>query len=161
MLVTLEELVNIRKYHPRKRIVLTSGTYDLFHVGHLRYLNKLKSADTIVVMMVSNDLRVKRRKGAGRPIIPEADRAELLDGLKAIDYVFIDPSEVPPGQVDPIYGEVVDRLRPDTYVTYCHDGRFPTFLDTSKLIIAPRVAGGSYNSSTAIIRHIINTQRPV
>lgn len=103
--------------------------------------------------MLSNENRIKARKGPTRPIIPDADRVQMLDALRVVDYVFIDPSQKPPYTIDPIYADVVSRLQPDAYVTYCEDGRFTAFLDKSKLIIVPR--SDNPVSTTAIIERIV------
>jgi len=155
MIVALHELADIRARHPGKQILLTSGTYDLLHVGHVRYLVSIKAADCVLVVMLSNDNRTSIRKGPARPVIPEADRAEMLDALSIVDYVFIDPSHLPPYHTDPIYAEVLARLRPDAYITYCEDGRFTAFMDKSKLVKVPRAK--PYPSTTAIIEHIIDS----
>jgi len=153
MTVTLDDLVDIRAEHPDKKIVLTSGTFDLLHVGHLEYLNGVKAYGDIVVVMMSGDARVKARKGPSRPIIPEADRMEMLDALKVVDYVFIDPSKLPPGQMDPIHAEIVAQLQPDMYVTDGEDIRFSKVMDASKQAILPR--SNKQVSTSNIIEEII------
>src|ERR1700684_3873633 len=101
MIITVDDLTNIATKHRGQKIVLTSGTFDLLHVGHLNYLNAVKTYGDIVVVMLSGDARTRARKGAGRPVIHEDDRAKVLDALKVVDYVFIDPSTLEPGQIDP------------------------------------------------------------
>lgn len=155
MIVTLNGLAGIRARYIDKKIVLTSGTFDLFHVGHLRYLNSVKTYGDVVIVMLSGDDRIRARKGLKRPIIPEADRAQILDALKVVDYVFIDPSELPPDQIDPIHAEIVARLQPDMYVTDGDDIRFSSIMAKSKLAILPRADSGEHASTTAIIAHIV------
>lgn len=138
MIATLDDLADIRAKYSDKKIVLTSGTFDLLHVGHLEYLNKVKSYGDIVVVMISGDARVKARKGPSRPIIPEADRMEMLDTLKIVDYVFIDPSKWVSGQIDPVHAKIVAQLQPDMYVTDGEDIRFSKVMNASKQSILPR-----------------------
>ncbi len=152
MIAKLEDLEGIRAQHPDKKIVLTSGTFDLFHVGHLNYLNQVKSYGDIVVVMLSGDARVHARKGPKRPIISEDDRAQVLDALKVVDYVFIDPGN--PGQADPVYAEILAKLQPDLYVTDGEDVRFSEIMDKSKQVILPRAESGKHASTSAIIEHI-------
>ena len=86
MIVKFENLSDIRIQHTNKKIVLTSGTFDLLHIGHLQYLEAIESLGDIVVVLLSGDNRVRARKGLNRPIIPENERAQLLSVLKIVDY---------------------------------------------------------------------------
>ncbi len=104
--------------------------------------------------MLSGDARIRARKGATRSIIPEADRLAMLDALKIVDYVFLDPSKLLPDQIDPIHAEIVARLQPDMYVTDGVDIRFSKVLDTSRQAILPR--SGLQVSTSAIIESIRN-----
>src|SRR4051812_35926260 len=56
------------------RIVLTSGTYDLFHVGHAEYLDQAKKLGDLLIVGVDSDAKVKSRKGPHRPVVPEQER---------------------------------------------------------------------------------------
>jgi len=152
MIITIDDFANIRARHSGKRIVLTSGTFDLLHAGHLNYLEQVKQHGDIVVVMLSGDKRVKTRKGSSRPIISESERARLLDALKTVDYVFIDPSELSPNEIDPIHAQILDKLQPDYYVTDGPDQRFINLLDKSKFIILKRM--NSSPSTTEIIGRI-------
>lgn len=154
MIVKYSDLADIRLRHRDKRIVLTSGTFDLFHVGHLRYLQAVKSHGDIVVVMLSGDARVMARKGSGRPIYPESEREEILDALKIVDYVFIDPSKLDPDETDPVHAEIIKWLQPDYYVTDGPDPRFVNLLEKPKFIILDRTGGGKYTSTSEIIDHI-------
>jgi len=160
MIVQLENLADIRRRHSDEKIALTSGTFDLLHVGHLRYLEAVKALGDIVVVMMSGDARVQARKGPQRPIIPEHDRARMLDALKVVDYVCIDPATSPPDEVDPIHAEIAAQLQPDVYATDGPDPRFWDIMDESKLVILPRSEdiGNSHASTSAIIEHIVRTQ---
>ena len=152
MIVTLNDLAEIHAKHAGQKIVLTSGTFDLFHVGHLQYLSAVKSYGDVVVVMLSGDARVKARKGPARPVIGEQDRARILDALKTVDYVFIDPGK-PQGE-DPVYADILARLQPDLYVTDGEDVRFSGIMDKSKQDVLDRVDGGQHASTTAIIEYI-------
>ena len=74
-----------------RRIVLTNGCFDVLHVGHVRGLQRCRALGDVLVVGVNGDESVRRLKGAGRPIVPEAERAELLAALAAVDYVAIFP----------------------------------------------------------------------
>jgi cytidyltransferase-like protein len=155
MIVTIDQLADIRAQHHGQKVILTSGTFDLFHVGHLRYLQAVKAYGDLVVVMLSGDTRIKLRKGPERPIIPEDDRAQILDALSIVDHVFIDPGDSSLDHVDPIYATLLANLQPDAYVTDGEDVRVTSSLDRSKCIILPRVEDGAAHASTsAIIAHI-------
>lgn len=154
MIISEKVLSNIRNKHRDEKIVLTSGTYDLLHVGHLHYLQAVKKYGDIVMVMLSGDARIQARKGAKRPIIPEAERAELLDALEVVDYVFIDPSKLNPEETDPVHAEIIKQLNPDYYVTDGPDPRFVNLLGKEKFVILNRIDGGKYGSTSAIIDHI-------
>ena len=153
MVITFNDLQEIRKSHADKKIVLTSGTFDLLHVGHLNYLQKVKEHGDIVVVLLSGDQRVRARKGSKRPIINEGDRARILYSLKIVDYVFIDPSKMRPDETDPIHTELLQKLNPDFYVTDGPDPRFYNLMDSSKFVILDRL--DPEPSTTSIINRIL------
>lgn len=153
MIITSVSLAEIRERHVNEKLVLTSGTFDLFHTGHLSYLEQVKSYGDIVVVMLSGDKRIKARKGDKRPIIGESDRARILDSLKVVSYVFIDPSEMPPESTDPVHAEILEKLLPDFYVTDGPDPRFYALMDRSQFIILDRM--NPEPSTTSIIQRIV------
>lgn len=167
MIVKLEDLSGIRETHKDEKIVLTGGTFDMLHVGHKRYLEAVKALGDVVVVMMSGDARTKARKGSKRPIIPEDDRAEMLDALKLVDYVFIDPATASPNDIDPIHEKIVETLQPDIYATDGPDPRFWHIMDESKLVVIsqersdgyPTVPGRENASTSAIIKHILDIER--
>ncbi len=89
-----------------KKIVFTNGCFDILHVGHVRYLNASKKFGTLIVGL-NSDLSVKRLKGDSRPINSELDRAEVLLGLKAVDYVVIFEEDTPIN--------LLKEIKPDIY----------------------------------------------
>ena len=151
----MDDLASIRDKHSGEKIVLTSGTFDLFHAGHLNYLERVKQYGDIVMVLLSGDNRVKARKGPSRPIIPEGDRARILDALKIVDYVFVDPSKLDPADIDPVHAEIAQTLQPDFYVTDGPDPRFVNLLDKSKFIILERMQPEP--STTTIISRVIDS----
>jgi rfaE bifunctional protein nucleotidyltransferase chain/domain len=72
-----------------ERVALTNGAYDLIHVGHLRSLEQARAHGDLLVVGINSDASVRRYKSPDRPIVPEADRAELIAGLACVDYVVI------------------------------------------------------------------------
>jgi rfaE bifunctional protein nucleotidyltransferase chain/domain len=86
---------------------LANGAFDLLHVGHVRYLEAAKREADRLIVAVNDDESVRRLKGPPRPVLPEADRAELVAALRAVDYVVIFPEST----VAPL----LDLLRPDVH----------------------------------------------
>ncbi|MCL4523324.1 MAG: adenylyltransferase/cytidyltransferase family protein [Acidobacteria bacterium] len=72
-----------------EKIVLANGCFDMLHVGHARYLEGAKREGDVLVVAVNSDASVRGLKGAGRPILPEQARAELVAAFAAVDYVVI------------------------------------------------------------------------
>ena len=70
-------------------IALANGCFDLLHVGHIRYLRGAAAQADRLIVAVNDDRSVRALKGPGRPILPEADRAEIIDALAVVSYVII------------------------------------------------------------------------
>jgi rfaE bifunctional protein nucleotidyltransferase chain/domain len=70
-----------------RRVVLANGCFDLVHVGHVRYLVDARSRGDCLVVALNTDESVRALKGAGRPILPLHERAELMAALRCVDYV--------------------------------------------------------------------------
>lgn len=101
-----EVIENIKR--DGKKIVFTNGCFDILHVGHLRYLEEAKMFGDILVIGLNSDASVKRLKGDKRPIVPEYERAEMLLGLKCVDYVVIFEEDTPV--------ELLGEVKPDVHV---------------------------------------------
>ena len=71
------------------QIVLANGCFDLLHVGHVRYLSGAKALGGKLVVAMNSDGSVRRLKGEGRPVMPEAERAEIVAALADVDAVVI------------------------------------------------------------------------
>src|ERR687886_466039 len=71
------------------RIVLANGCFDILHVGHVRYLEGARALGDLLVVGVNSDEQVRLLKGAGRPLVPERERAEVVAALRAVDLVTI------------------------------------------------------------------------
>lgn len=72
-----------------KTLVFTNGVFDLVHVGHVRYLAAARALGDALLVAINSDRTVRELKGETRPIIPEAERAELLASLRQVSYVTI------------------------------------------------------------------------
>ncbi|MBI4477406.1 MAG: adenylyltransferase/cytidyltransferase family protein [Acidobacteria bacterium] len=90
-LVDLPALTHIvaRERARGRRIALANGVFDLFHVGHVRYLAAARREADILIVAVNDDDSVRALKGVGRPLMTAADRAEIVAGFRGVDYVVI------------------------------------------------------------------------
>lgn len=70
-------------------VVLTNGAFDLLHVGHVRSLEAAKALGDVLVVGVNSDASVRANKGAGRPVVPERERAEVVAALACVDHVVV------------------------------------------------------------------------
>jgi len=71
------------------RLVFTNGCFDILHVGHVRYLQAARALGDALLVAINSDRAVRELKGANRPIMNEAERAEMLAALSAVSYVTI------------------------------------------------------------------------
>ena len=76
-----------------RRVVVTNGCFDLLHVGHVRFLQEARALGDALVVGLNGDASVRELKGAGRPVNPEADRAEVLAALACVDAVVVFPEK--------------------------------------------------------------------
>ena len=103
------------------RVVLTSGSFDLIHLGHVKYLAKAKEFGDVLVVGVDSDAKIKRRKGDDRPMVPEQERLEMLAHQRPVDVVYLKKDD------DPRWG-LIKAVEPDTLVltadhSYSEDDR--------------------------------------
>jgi D-glycero-beta-D-manno-heptose 1-phosphate adenylyltransferase len=78
-----------------KQIAFANGHFDLLHVGHLRYLRAARAEGDALVVAINDDASVERLKGPGRPLVPAAERAELLAALEPVDLVVVFTGDSP------------------------------------------------------------------
>ncbi len=90
-----------------KKIVFTNGCFDIIHVGHVRYLREAGKLGDVLVVAVNADSSIGRIK-PGRPVTPEARRAEVVAGLEMVDYVTLFSEDTP--------WDLINFLRPDVLV---------------------------------------------
>jgi rfaE bifunctional protein nucleotidyltransferase chain/domain len=89
MLVSLSDLPDIRSEHQQERIGFVVGTFDLFHIGHLDYLEWAWDHCDRLFVCVRSDARVKQAKGQDRPIFYETERARIVNSLKGTAFTHI------------------------------------------------------------------------
>jgi rfaE bifunctional protein nucleotidyltransferase chain/domain len=91
-----------------RSVGLTNGCFDLLHVGHVRLLQGAASLADVIVVAVNSDASARVNKGAGRPIVPMAQRMEVIAALAGVDFVT--------SFGEPTAAALLDLLRPDVYV---------------------------------------------
>ncbi len=135
-----------------KVIVTTNGTFDIVHVGHIRLMTEAKAQGDILILGLNSDKSVKQYKSEKRPIVPQEERAKLIEALRCIDMVIIFD--------EPESARFVTEVKPDIHAkdsTYGYD-----------LIEAPIVAeyGGKIylvekdgHSTTNVIQKIIDVYK--
>jgi rfaE bifunctional protein nucleotidyltransferase chain/domain len=91
-----------------RKLVFTNGVFDILHVGHVRYLAEARSLGDALVVAINSDASVRTLKGAGRPLMNEYERAEILAALRVTSYVTIFDDVSP--------RSLIARLLPDVLV---------------------------------------------
>jgi len=132
-----------------RSLVFTNGVFDLLHVGHLRYLRLARALGDALAVGLNADACVKRLKGDKRPILPEAERAELLAALTCVDYVCIFEEDDPRALIKIVVPQIlvkggdwpIDKIL----------GRDTVEAAGGKVLSLPFVEG---RSTTAIVRDI-------
>ena len=109
LVLSLEALALERQRLARAGLSLAfaNGHFDLLHVGHLRYLRGAKALADRLVVEINDDASVARLKGPGRPLVPAAERAELLAALEPVDYVVVFSGDSP--------ADLLGQLRPEIH----------------------------------------------
>ena len=132
-----------------RRVVFTNGCFDLLHPGHVRLLEEARALGDALIVGLNSDASVRSFKGAGRPIFPERERAEILAALECVDAVVIFPEPTP--------REIISKLLPDVLVKggdWRADqiiGREEVEAAGGRVVSIPVVAG---HSTTAILEKI-------
>ncbi len=91
------------------RIVLTSGSFDLVHLGHVKYLAKAKELGDVLIVGVDGDAKIRRRKGEDRPMVPESERLEMLAHQRPVDVIYLKAD-------DEARWALIKTVRPDVLV---------------------------------------------
>lgn len=136
VVLTEDELVEAvaRDRAAGRTVAFANGCFDLLHVGHVRYLQGAAAEADRLVVAVNNDASVRGLKGANRPILSEADRAELVAALRAVSYVVLFG--------DPNVERLLLLLRPDVH---CKG------TDYTVETVPERAVVKSYGGRTAIV----------
>ncbi|MCB9813579.1 MAG: adenylyltransferase/cytidyltransferase family protein [Pseudomonadales bacterium] len=100
----------VKKYkNAGKKIVLTSGSFDMLHIGHCRYLCEAKKFGDILIVGIDSDKKIRKRKGPDRPVVPENERLEMLTYIEDVDHVIIKELNLPKWKL-------IKLIRPDVLI---------------------------------------------
>jgi D-beta-D-heptose 7-phosphate kinase/D-beta-D-heptose 1-phosphate adenosyltransferase len=105
--VTQAQGIRQRLRKQGKTVVFTNGIFDLLHVGHVRYLQAARKLGHTLFVGLNSDSSAQKLRGAGRPLVVQAERAEVLCALACVDYVVVFD--------EPTAERLVETLQPDVY----------------------------------------------
>ncbi len=91
------------------KVVLTSGSFDLIHLGHVKYLARAREFGDVLAVGVDGDAKIRRRKGDDRPMVPEGERVEMLAYQRPVDLIYLK-------QDDDEHWSLIKAVRPDVLV---------------------------------------------
>jgi rfaE bifunctional protein nucleotidyltransferase chain/domain len=117
-----------------RRIVFANGAFDLFHAGHVRYLEAAREEGDWLAVGVNSDESIRRAKGPARPIVLEPERAEIVAALGCVDAVVVFGEDSPAG--------LIGRLRPDVHAKGT---------DYTEESVPERAAVAAYGGRTVIV----------
>lgn len=133
------------------RIVLTQGVYDMIHEGHARYLEHARSLGDILVLGVDSDELTRARKGPTRPVVPQAERLQMLSHLRCVDILSV-------RELSHDIGDLIRTVRPDVLVTststkdFNKDDQFAVYKKhVGEIVVLPPQAA---TSTTARVREL-------
>ena len=134
------------------RIVLTQGSWDMAHIGHARYFEEAKKHGDLLVIGVDSDEKISKRKGPGRPVVPQDERLEMLSHLRHVDIVALKEIHYPKWHL-------IKTIRPDVLwtvkETYTGKERSELKKYCGEVIVSPRMATTSTSAKIRLMQ--INT----
>jgi rfaE bifunctional protein nucleotidyltransferase chain/domain len=109
VIINREELLRVREElrAEGRRLVFTNGCFDILHVGHVRYLSEARRLGDALLVAINGDASVRALKGAGRPILNESERAEILAALSSVDFVTVFDEESPRALISEVLPDVL------------------------------------------------------
>ena len=149
-ILTREEarVLSDRVHSDGRTLVFTNGCFDILHAGHVEYLTFARSQGDALMIGLNSDASIRRIKGSERPFVSEDDRASLLAGLEAVDYVVLSDEDEP---ADLIAQVVPDVLVKGSDWQHYISGRDTVESNGGKVVLAEMTEG---LSTTALIARI-------
>lgn len=158
IILDYEKLATFVEAHKilEQRVVCTIGSWDMLHIGHLRYLNRAKKKGDILIVGADSDRAIKLYKNEFRPIIPEKERLEMLSYQNCVDYVTLIDDIDERGEW---HFDLIKKTNPDIFVciaeSYPKDQQLKIKQYCNYLIELPRQADNT--STSDIIEKTIKT----
>lgn len=152
MIIRFKELAQLKS----KKTVYTGGGFDLLHKGHVNFFREIKKRFTgcKLVVGVSSDNRIRFKKGKDRPIIPQKDRAQVVDAIKYVDYTLLLPGY---DQRQDVHAKILNVLKPRyaVYSTVRYKKIAEELCDSkTKIVAITKPLVGRLTSATQIINKI-------
>ncbi len=132
-----------------RKLAFTNGCFDILHTGHVQYLNFSRDQADALCVGINSDASVSRNKGPLRPVVPQADRAQLLCALRCVDYVVIFDEDEPRELITDILPDVL--VKGEDWAHYV-SGRDVVEANGGKVVLAKFVEG---RSTTGIIERVL------
>ena len=144
----------IEALRPRRasgeRVVFTNGCFDLLHAGHVELLESAAALGDILVVGLNSDASVRRLKGPGRPLVPQAERARLLAALRAVDRVVPFDEETPLLLIEALLPDVL--VKGEDYAAEAIVGREAVEAAGGRVVRVPLLPGLSTSALVARLR---------
>ncbi len=137
-----------------RRLVFTNGCFDILHVGHARYLAAARRLGDALLVAANSDASVRALKGEGRPVMNEAERAEMLAALSSVDFVTVFDEDSPRGLISELLPDVL--VKGGDYALDEIHGREEVEAAGGRVLSLPFVEGAS---TTEIIERIKGCDR--
>lgn len=141
-----------RRRRQNEKIAFTNGCFDILHLGHVRYLREARRKGDLLILALNSDASVRAIKGERRPLLPEAERAEVVASLESVDYVTLFNDTTPL--------RLIEYLRPDVLVKggdwkeETVVGRDAVLSWGGEVVLVPFVEGASTTNIVAKILHV-------
>ncbi len=137
-IITLNQIRLINR--KSNRVVLVGGFFDIFHIGHLEFLEAAKRAGELIVVALESDENAKRLKDSTRPIHSQKERAKILSAQSIVDYVLL----LPEIKTDQEYFALVKKIKPDIIAATENDPilekkRQQAEMVEGKLLVVPKI----------------------
>jgi D-beta-D-heptose 7-phosphate kinase/D-beta-D-heptose 1-phosphate adenosyltransferase len=140
-----------------QQLVFTNGCFDILHVGHVRYLQSARNLGDALVVAINSDRSVRELKGAGRPVMNEQERAEMLAALSAVDYVIVFDDLSPRTLISEVLPDIL--VKGGDYKLDEIHGREETEAAGGRVLSLPFVEGASTSSIIEKIRkEVLSTE---
>jgi D-beta-D-heptose 7-phosphate kinase/D-beta-D-heptose 1-phosphate adenosyltransferase len=140
----------------RRRLVFTNGCFDILHVGHARYLAAARALGDALLVAANSDRSVRALKGAGRPLMSEGERAEMLAALAAVDFVTVFDEESPRRLIAELLPDVL--VKGGDYAVEEIHGREEVEAAGGHVLALPFVEGASTTGIIERVRAVISDE---